>query len=82
MSRPRFFAALFRGSRRRVGRPARFTPAVEALETRAVPAVTAVFNPGFGTLTVFGDSADNTIEISRDGLGVISVNGEVALPEK
>jgi Ca2+-binding RTX toxin-like protein len=52
---------------------------VEALEGREVPAVTAVFNPGFGTLTVFGDSADNQIVIGRDALGVISVNGEVPL---
>ncbi|HVK18731.1 MAG TPA: calcium-binding protein [Fimbriiglobus sp.] len=52
---------------------------VESLESREVPAVTAVFNPGFGTLAVFGDGADNTIEISRDSLGVISVNGQVPL---
>ncbi len=41
--------------------------------------MTAVFNPGVGTLAVFGDSADNEIVISRDELGVISVNGEVPL---
>jgi Ca2+-binding RTX toxin-like protein len=52
---------------------------VEALEGREVPAVSAVFNPGFGTLTVFGDSADNEIVISRDAIGVISVNGDVPL---
>ena len=39
----------------------------------------AQFSPGTGTLTVFGDSADNEIVISRDALGVISVNGEVPL---
>src|SRR5262245_13961452 len=55
------------------------TLSVEALESREVPAVTAVFSPGFGTLTVFGDNADNTIVISRDAIGVISVNGEVPL---
>lgn len=52
---------------------------VESLESREVPAVTAVFGPGLGTLAVFGDGADNTIEIGRDALGVISVNGEVPL---
>src|SRR5262245_15879821 len=78
-----FFSALFRGSCRRSGRPAggpvRFAPTVESLELRAVPAVTAVFNPGAGTLTVFGDSADNEIVISRDELGVSRVSGEVPL---
>jgi Ca2+-binding RTX toxin-like protein len=60
-------------------RATRFSPSVESLESREVPAVTAVFNPGAGTLTVFGDSADNQIVVSRDALGVISVNGEVPL---
>jgi Ca2+-binding RTX toxin-like protein len=50
---------------------------VVGLEDRHTPAVTAVFNPGFGTLTVFGDATDNQIVVSRDALGVISVNGEV-----
>jgi Ca2+-binding RTX toxin-like protein len=52
---------------------------VEGLERRDVPAVTAVFNPGLGTLMVFGDAADNQIVVSRDALGVISVNGQVPL---
>ncbi len=60
-------------------RSARFTPSVETLEGRHTPAVTAVFNPGVGALTVFGDSADNQIVVSRDALGVISVNGQVPL---
>jgi Ca2+-binding RTX toxin-like protein len=83
MWRKLFFATLLRGNRHRAGRPAgqpaRFTPTIETLETRTVPAVTAVFNPGAGTLTVFGDSADNEIVVSRDELGVISVNGQVPL---
>lgn len=75
-----FFSALFSGSRRRqTQRPTRYTPTFDALEGRALPAVTAVFNPGAGVLTVFGDSADNEIVISRDQLGVISVNGQVPL---
>jgi Ca2+-binding RTX toxin-like protein len=57
----------------------RFSPSVVSLESREVPAVTAVFNPGAGALTVFGDSADNQIVVSRDALGVISVNGQVPL---
>jgi Ca2+-binding RTX toxin-like protein len=75
MLRAPFLAlALHRGRR-----PARFAPSVESLERRDVPAVTAVFNPGDGILSVFGDSADNEIIISRDALGVISVNGKVPL---
>jgi Ca2+-binding RTX toxin-like protein len=57
----------------------RFVPSCEPLSERILPAVTAVFNPGLGTLTVVGDSSDNEIVISRDGLGVISVNGKVPL---
>ncbi|HET8949643.1 MAG TPA: hypothetical protein VFN44_04005, partial [Solirubrobacteraceae bacterium] len=38
-------------------------------------AVTAQFNPGQGTLTVFGDSLDNTITISRNAAGQLLVNG-------
>jgi hypothetical protein len=53
------------------------TLSVSPLEDRSVPAVTSVV--GFGTLTVFGDSAGNEIVVSRDALGVISVNGEVPL---
>src|SRR5262245_41085458 len=77
MSRTQWFPSLFRRAPRRpVVRPKRFVPSFECLEGRALPAVTAVFNPGLGTLTVFGDSSDNEIVISRDALGVISVNGE------
>lgn len=48
---------------------------LSALEGRDVPAVTT--EVGFGSLTVTGDAAANDIVISRDALGVISVNGEV-----
>jgi Ca2+-binding RTX toxin-like protein len=45
---------------------------------RAAAAVTATFSNG--TLTVFGDAADNTITISRDAAGKILVNnGAVAV---
>lgn len=37
-------------------------------------AVTAVFTPSSGVLSVFGDSADNTIVVSRDAAGKIQVN--------
>src|SRR5436190_778051 len=70
---------LFRDDRRPVRRPIRSAPSIELLEGRTLPAITAVFNPGLGTLTVLGDSTDNQIVISRDALGVISVNGEVPL---
>ena len=38
-------------------------------------AVTAVFSPGTGQLTVFGDAQDNTITASRDAAGTILING-------
>jgi Ca2+-binding RTX toxin-like protein len=41
--------------------------------------VVAVFNPGLGTLSVFGDGADNEIVVDRDAIGVIRVNGNVPL---
>src|SRR5687768_15903741 len=78
MLRKLLMASQSRGSQR-TGRLARFVPSLESLEGREVPAVTAAFNPGLGTLTVFGDAADNEIVISRDALGVISVNGQVPL---
>lgn len=71
MLRDLLTVALRRGSRRRA------VPSFDALEDRSVPAI--VTQVGFGTLTVFGDSADNQIVISRDALGVISVNGLVPL---
>src|SRR3954447_4771647 len=52
----------------------RFSPRLETLGDRIVPAVTALFLPGAHTLTVFGDSADNTIIVSRDAAGAIRVN--------
>ena len=79
------FLALLRGGRRsgkfvcpaRVfDRPAGFTPSLQALEGREVPAVFALFNPAAGgQLVVFGDSQDNSITISRDAAGKILVNG-------
>ena len=48
--------------------------AFETLEQRAMLAVTAVFTPSSGVLSVFGDSADNTIVVSRDAAGKIQVN--------
>ena len=46
-----------------------------SLETREVPAVTASFSAGAGTLTVFGDNLDNNITVSRNAAGQILVNG-------
>ncbi|MEO2088429.1 MAG: calcium-binding protein, partial [Gemmataceae bacterium] len=45
------------------------------MEAREVPAVTASFLPSAGLLSVFGDSLDNTITVSRDAAGKILVNG-------
>jgi Ca2+-binding RTX toxin-like protein len=56
-------------------RPRRFVPHVEGLDARVVPAVTATFLPTAGTLTVVGDSLDNTIVVSRNAAGGLLVNG-------
>lgn len=47
----------------------------ERLEDRRLLAITAVFTPSSGSLSVFGDRFDNTIEISRDVSGNILING-------
>jgi Ca2+-binding RTX toxin-like protein len=64
--------------RRRSTRRARgfgnYAPSFEALESRQMLAVTAVFSPANGALSVYGDSADNTIEISRNIAGNLLVN--------
>jgi Ca2+-binding RTX toxin-like protein len=49
--------------------------AFERMETRITPAVNAFYMGGAGVLSVFGDSLDNTIEISRTAAGTIRVNG-------
>jgi Ca2+-binding RTX toxin-like protein len=54
------------------GRP---VPALESLADRILPAVTAVFVPPAGVLTVLGDAGNNTITVSRDAAGNILVNG-------
>src|SRR5262245_14560253 len=73
------YKAMLRGYRRSeaktMTKPARFTPDLEQLTTRELPAVTATFLPSVGTLSVFGDALDNTITISRDAAGKILVNG-------
>src|SRR6266545_297714 len=77
------FKAMLRGYRRgksktearTPARSSRFTPGLQSLEAREVPAVVAMFSPGSATLTVFGDSLDNTITVSRDAAGKLLVNG-------
>jgi Ca2+-binding RTX toxin-like protein len=49
--------------------------AVESLESRLMPAVTAFFSAQAGTLTVLGDAQNNAITISRNAAGAILVNG-------
>src|SRR5215210_4247582 len=46
-----------------------------ATSVPANAAVTASFSPGSGVLTVFGDSLDNSLTISRNAAGQILVNG-------
>src|SRR5687767_4759000 len=51
----------------------RFTPTFDSLDERLTPAVTASFSAG--TLSVFGDTLDNNITLSRNAAGQILVNG-------
>jgi Ca2+-binding RTX toxin-like protein len=53
----------------------RFIPNLELLSDRVLPSVTAIFSPFGGSLTILGDSQDNTIVVSRDAAGRILVNG-------
>src|SRR5262245_24363816 len=53
----------------------RFLPALEPLDDRIVPAVTASFSPGRHILSVFGSPQNNNIVVSRDAAGIILVNG-------
>src|SRR3954467_1605877 len=46
----------------------------ESLEQRQLLSVTALFIPGAGLLTVFGDAQANNIVVSRDAAGKILVN--------
>ncbi len=48
---------------------------MESLEVRLQLAVTAAFEPVAGVLSVFGDSHDNQIVVSRDAAGKLLVNG-------
>jgi Ca2+-binding RTX toxin-like protein len=52
-----------------------FSPEIEALSERILPAVTATFIPAVGLLSVIGDAQDNTIVVSRDAAGKVLVNG-------
>ena len=66
-STPRFW--------QRPAQPTQFVSGFEPLESRLMPAVTAVFIPQAGMLTVLGDAQDNTITLSRNAAGGILVNG-------
>jgi Ca2+-binding RTX toxin-like protein len=72
----RLFGKMFRReARSRRAQVAPFRPVFERLESRRLLSIDAVFNPTSGVLNVFGDSADNTIQVSRTGNGAILVNG-------
>src|SRR3712207_448552 len=62
-----------RAARRLLAVAALTVSALAAMSTAANAAVTASFSNG--TLTVFGDSLDNTITVSRDAAGKLLVNG-------
>jgi Ca2+-binding RTX toxin-like protein len=53
----------------------RFVPALESLDERLLPAVTASLSASAGILTVFGDAGNNSIVVSRNAAGRILVNG-------
>jgi len=60
-----------------VRKPARPRLALEPLDGRIMPSVTATFSATTGVLTVAGDDQDNTIVVSRDAAGAILVNNGV-----
>ncbi len=66
---------LFQKKTRPVTRKRSAQLCVEPLDERVLPAVTATFSVNTGILTVFGDSLDNNISISRSAAGQILVNG-------
>jgi len=69
-----WFTAFNRGSRTtRKGRSLSRKTAFEQLGNRIVPTVSAMSFGG--VLTVYGDSADNTITVSRNAAGALLVNG-------
>jgi Ca2+-binding RTX toxin-like protein len=53
----------------------RFCPSLESLGDRILPSVTATFTAPSHILSVFGDSAANSITVSRDAAGRILING-------
>lgn len=60
------------GSHRMIKRA--FSPNVEQLEDRLVPAITSSFNASLGQLTVTGDANANTIALISDANGNILLN--------
>jgi Ca2+-binding RTX toxin-like protein len=69
------FAKFFKQLCRKPIRRSRYMPHLESLTERIAPAITASFTPSAGTLSVFGDSLANNIEISRNAAGQLLVNG-------
>ena len=53
----------------------RCVPTFEQLESHHMLAITALFSPAAGALSVLGDGDDNAIAVSRDAVGNIGVNG-------
>jgi Ca2+-binding RTX toxin-like protein len=69
-----------RAARRLLAGTALAAGVLAATAMPASAATTATFSPGNGTLTVFGDSLDNSITVSRDAAGKLLVNnGAVAV---
>ena len=68
-----WFAQTLRRTHEAKRRPTTRTMRLENLDERITPAVTASFSAGI--LSVNGDSANNTIEVSRDPAGKLLING-------
>jgi Ca2+-binding RTX toxin-like protein len=64
------------GSRRRPTRNRRSArlSVLELLEDRTAPAISAIFSPGAGLLTIVGDALDNSLVVSRNNAGTLLVN--------
>jgi Ca2+-binding RTX toxin-like protein len=73
LRRSNFWFSRSKKNRSRVKQRRNRVATLEVLDERITPAVTAFFSAG--VLSVFGDSLDNSIAVSRDAAGKLLVNG-------
>ncbi len=74
MSKSLFGRILGNRTKSRRNRKAACFIALESLDSRVLPAVSATFAAAQGILTVIGDAQNNNIAVSRDAAGSILVN--------